>query len=245
MSYEILLKYHESNNDGGYNKDEVKEKKIKIGKPFDDIPLEEVASRVIAQLARRSIFVADVEIYEYYKKKITYKELDDGIKIKGRKFGFNGTVTFTECEDDEDKELSEVLKNNPILAKQIAEIQNNKILPVPKTQPSFKVAIREEVFDPVVQIPAGSIGCMGKDWKFTKGKRYKIYEEKPAGNNVMFGLLYVTTDDAGIRREISDKYFVAPIRLTENFIDDGSENMGNEPKLSFDDVADVPMPKLR
>ena len=126
MSYGILLKYHEESAvKGEYNREETKEKTIKCGKPFEDTPLDEVAGKIIAQLARRNILVTDVEVYEYHKKKINYSETDDGIKIKGRKFSFDGTVKFsTEDTDetgDQDKLLG-LLNTNPDILSLIENI---------------------------------------------------------------------------------------------------------------------------
>ncbi len=260
MSYEILLKYHEEGPEKGqYDREEVKEKVIKVGKPFEDIPLEEVASRIIAQLARRNILVIDVEIYEYYKKKINYSETDDGIKIKGRKFSFDGTVKFDAQEEEPDtqEQLLELLKINPAVLDLLKSSSPNaptklqQVLGNSGSKPiTSNTPIRFEVFDPVEGAvpPPGTLGGLGKGWKFTKGRQYPILQEKPAGTNPLHGLLYTTTDDAGIQRQLSDRYFIVPPRLDGDFVEDAAQYVGAtgpEPTLSFGDVVKTNMPDLR
>src|SRR5690606_33375022 len=89
LGFEITLKFHEEISKGEYNKDELKTKTTKVGGPLEDVPIEVLAGKVIAQLARRNILVVDVEIYEITKKKISFKETSDGILIKNKKFRFD------------------------------------------------------------------------------------------------------------------------------------------------------------
>ena len=64
MGYEVTYKYHPKREDGnGYNTDEVKELTKKVGKAFDDMPSEKLAAVVMSQLARRDIWIIDVEIF--------------------------------------------------------------------------------------------------------------------------------------------------------------------------------------
>ena len=74
MGYELIIKYREKNEEGEYG-EEIQEKKIKIGSPYDDVSLDICAGKIIAQLANRKKLVEDVEIYEYTKKKLTYKKI--------------------------------------------------------------------------------------------------------------------------------------------------------------------------
>ncbi|MCK9458462.1 MAG: hypothetical protein M0R80_02315 [Proteobacteria bacterium] len=260
MSYEILLKYHEETEvKGEYNREETKEKIIKCGKPFEDTPLEDVAGKIIAQLARRNILVTDVEVYEYYKKKVNYIEAEDGIKIKGRKFSFDGTVKFsTEDTDESDVEdkLLGLLNTNPNILDLIENIttkDKTKLQQILGKNGGSKPApigpIRFEIFDPVEGgvPPPGTLGGLSKGFKFTKGRRYPILQEKPVGIDPRLGLLYMTTDDAGVQRELSDRFFVVPPRLDGAFIEDRAAYVGGdgpEPTLSFGDQVKTDMPDL-
>jgi hypothetical protein len=156
---------------------------------------------------------------------LSYQETDDGIKIKGRKFSFDGTMKLVAEETESDTQ--EQLLNE----QQKPSVVKSVLSPVATLHP-----LRFEVFDPIEAPPPGTVGSLGKGWKFTKGQRYPIYQEKPAGTSPLLGMLYITMDDDEKRREISDKYFVIPPRLDERFLEDGKQYVGAtgpEPKLSF------------
>ena len=103
MGYEVIFHYKEEekspqNGDRSYSEEE-KIKKIKVGNLEDDTPIEAVAGKIFAQLARRNILVIDVEIYEFTKKKLNYKETDDGFLIKNKKFRFDDGVSSSIVAD--------------------------------------------------------------------------------------------------------------------------------------------------
>ena len=89
MGYEVKYFYKEETEVKGQYSDEIKEKKVKIGDPWEEVPLEVVAGKVMAQLAKRNIFVTDVEIYRLAKEKISYRNTEDGIVIKNKKFRYD------------------------------------------------------------------------------------------------------------------------------------------------------------
>ena len=91
MGYELIFHYKEAESPGVY-KDEIKNKSYKIGKVTEDVGLDVLAGKILAQLARRSILIVDVEIYEYAKKKLNYRETNDGIVLKNKKFSFDSGV---------------------------------------------------------------------------------------------------------------------------------------------------------
>ena len=99
MGFEIKYIYHPRKDDGPGYDTEVKEDKIaKVGKPFDDTPLEKCAAAIMAQLARRDIMVVDVEVSELVKKVISFKEAKDGkgIVLKNKKFYLSSTAEMIE-----------------------------------------------------------------------------------------------------------------------------------------------------
>ena len=97
MGYELVFYFHKEISKGEYNKEEVKKKSVKVGSPYEEVPLETVAGKIIAQLARRNILVVDVDIFELTKKKLSYKETSDGILIKNKKFNhkYHNIYTIT------------------------------------------------------------------------------------------------------------------------------------------------------
>jgi hypothetical protein len=92
MGYEVIFKYHEKKTEGtGYDVESVKTFKKVVGKATEDTPLEQLAKLVFGQMARRDVWVVDAEIYEYTKKKISFKETKDGVLLKNKKFSFDLT----------------------------------------------------------------------------------------------------------------------------------------------------------
>ena len=90
MGFECCYYYHEK-VDGDYNREETKTFRKKVGDPFDEVPLEKLAASIIAQMARRDIWIVNVEIFELSKKQVSFKESKGGIVIKNKKFSFDGS----------------------------------------------------------------------------------------------------------------------------------------------------------
>jgi hypothetical protein len=249
MSFEVLYRYKEKDSDGKFS-EAVQEKTVKVGKPYEDTPLEEVAGKIIAQLARRNILVVEVEIYEYSKKKVSYLETDDGIKIKGRKFSFDNATALCEVgraseeESPAQEQLMALLQSNPNLVQQLLGQVKNPNKPV---APAVNLAgpLRYEVFDP--PDPAAIKMAAAQGLKLTKGKKYPIHQEKPAGPSITAGLLYVVTDDVGKQVPVRSEFFIIPPKLSEAFLEDSVQYVGGsgpEPKLSYGDEVASGMPDL-
>jgi hypothetical protein len=107
MGYEVIYKFHERLPDGKYA-EEVKETKKTVGKVHQEIPLSKLATVIMSQLARRDIWIIDVDIFEYTKKKISFKEPMDGkgLILKGKRFNITGQEVDVEVEEfDEAKKI--------------------------------------------------------------------------------------------------------------------------------------------
>ena len=95
MGYEIKYHFHPKLEGAvGYDHEVTEEKTVKVGKPFDDTPLEKCAAAIMGQLARRDIWVVDVDVFELVKKEISFKESKDGkgIVLKNKRFSLNQTA---------------------------------------------------------------------------------------------------------------------------------------------------------
>ncbi|NDD59404.1 MAG: hypothetical protein EBZ47_09235, partial [Chlamydiae bacterium] len=68
MGFEVYYHFNEK-VEGSYEKSDPKTFKRVVGDPLEDIPLDRLASSITAQLARRDIFISDIEIYEITKKR--------------------------------------------------------------------------------------------------------------------------------------------------------------------------------
>jgi len=245
MGYEIIFKYHPELEKGKYDESKIETKTVKIGSPYDDTPLEVAAGKIMAQLARRNILVVDVEIYEFTKKKLSYKETDDGILIKHKKFSFDDGANLQVQDVPEEQPqpqdpqsvLAALLQANPGLAAALKGGGNT----VPEKQPPKQFLpgvgrpLREEVYDPEPWLLAEA---KKRNLAFTPKKKYPIYQERPAPNFAA-GMLYTTVNDNGEKQAISDKHFVPAPNLDAEFMD-ARHDVG-APKLMWDGVVEQPM----
>jgi len=227
MGFEIIFKYHEEIEKGEYNKEELKTKKVKVGSAEDDIELSVVAGKIMAQLARRNILVMEVEIYEFTKKKLSYKEAADGLVIKNKKFRFDdGAVVDAPAE---------------VAPPVAAALPSSIPTPTPAAPAQNGGSpLRYEIYDPIE--PALVHEDKRRGYKFTIGKRYPIYKEEIRP----MGVQYTTTDDGGTTRKMLDKHFLpdVPKTLIGGF-DASGKTPSAGPKLSFSDNYDSGMPVLR
>jgi hypothetical protein len=227
MGFEVLYHYHERLEEGGYDKDEAKTFKKKVGDPYDEVPLERLAGAVMAQLSRRDVWITDVEVFEYSKKRITFRETKGGIVLKNKKF----------------------------LVDQDAILVVQDIVEVPAQAPAESVArgfhphngtqlrpTKWVTFSPELPMLAE---VKQKGLRFTVDKRYPVFKEDVAP----LGSVYLTVDDAGREQRISDKYFIpAEVNLVLDKEVGFSENVAKREggKLRWDGMVEDPnMPKLR
>lgn len=203
MGFEIKYFYKEASEELGIYKDEILEKIQKIGKFDEEVPLELVAGKIISQLARRNILIVDVEINEYTKKKVSYKETESGILIKNKKFSFD-TGACIESSEDYEEELSKILQDE-ILLKKIKEsigLDSSKKVNLAQRPKLNKKILRKEIYDPE---PITKNKIEQRGLKLTVGKPYPIYEEKSKA-----GILsYSISDDSGREVEVLAEAFVA------------------------------------
>lgn len=220
--FEVTYFYYDKTGDD-YDKSETKKMVKKVGTPYEDVPVEKLAQLIMSQLARRDIFVVDVEIYEFAKHKVSFKETKGGILIKNKKFMLDGTV---EAVDEVQLVKEEVSK------------------PRPQEQVSLQ-QLRWEIYDPDPNI----IGML--KYNLTPKKRYPILKEEliPQKTNIS-GVLtdmpsygYIVTDDAGRKCKVPSIHFVPEqIGLI------GMENQPiqiRQPKLTHMDEGISGMPVLR
>jgi hypothetical protein len=219
MGFEVTYKYHEK-AEKGYNTEEEKELKRKVGDPFEVVPLEKLAAAIMMQMARRDIWVVDVDVSELKKSSVNFKETDGGIVLKHKKFTLDSIAGELKMEDV----ATAPPPQSPIPQ---APIVNNAGAPVPgasqvmpqqpqqqQVQRAQAPAIakngapkRFEVFDPDPQL-AG----LGLVKGFTPGAKYPVYKEMRDDREDQAGrvlpMLYVTIDDNGGQRRVPEDYFV-------------------------------------
>jgi hypothetical protein len=253
MGFEIVFHYKEGLDSGKYE-EEVKKRSVKVGSVQDEISLDAVAAKIFAQLARRNILVVDVEIYEFTKKRLNYREAEDGFFIKNRKFRFDDgpSAAFSSEEAVEESnsvsQLVALLSSNPeILSKilqqngsQKSETNKLNVVNIPRLTGLGK-PIREEVFDPPAFLKDE---VRRRGLPFTVGKKYPIYEEK-ANSNSQAGVDYITVDDTGQKRTINSIHFNLPGKLGGPF-NNQAPAAGTEPNLLWEGMEDTyKVPDLR
>lgn len=199
MGYEVIYTYHER-VDGSYNKEETKTIKKKVGDPFDDVPMEKLASSIMGQLARRDIFVVGVEVFELSKKKVSFRETDNGVVIKNKKFSFDqvtGDFTVRDVDEHSAPNQSQTIihPHEALSTNQRKELTASGESTPPRKVVDYVVYVPEPQ-----QIPE----VAKKGFRLTVDKKYAVHQKQPS----MQGDVLTILDDANREIKISDKYFV-------------------------------------
>lgn len=231
MGYEVVFHIHEKDSSGNYNKEEIKELKKKVGTPYEEIPLEKLASVIMSQLARRDIWVLpDVEIYEYKKSKINFRETKGGIIIKNKKF---------ELDTDANIVIHEFTEGQPQI--------NGAMLPV-VMPPNNKINIAGPTGRPIKWVTLDPddrnlAKVKGSGLAFIPNKRYPVFNE--VSHPKQFGVMIYTMLDENKREvTVTDEYFLnADQKLIQGF--NSTVDRDFEQKLSFGDYGKDPMPDIR
>lgn len=252
MGYEVIYSYHDRVEDG-YNKEEVKSFKKKVGDPFEEISLEKLAGAVMAQLARRDVWIVDVKVYELSKKEISFKEAKGGIILKNKKFLFDGggaDASTIVVEDIMQVQTPQPMQPQPMQP----QIQHPHNLVQPQGngvhQPNVNLAPNRRPLDYMRFAPElqDMPEVKRKNIRLTPDKVYPVFDKKPSPLGGGFGEVFVMLDDTGREQLVSDKYFV-PGRVdlfadrelgfseTPQQRDGGSLNWGGS--LSDSDMPDI------
>jgi hypothetical protein len=183
-----------------YNKDETKTLKKKVGDPFEEIHLEKLASTIMGQLARRDIFVVGVEVFELAKKKISFRETDNGVVIKNKKFSFDKTTGDFSVQDIPDP--SQVENHVQIQQTNQKFVYPHEQMAINKQSGSpSRRAIDTMVFSPELPMIHE---VKTKGFKLTVDKKYQVFSRKSS----VTGEILSIVDDQDREIQISDKYFI-------------------------------------
>lgn len=224
MGFLVIFDYHKR-KESGYDMENVSKLSKKVGRDDEDTPLEHVVILIQKQLARRDILVTEVEVFEFVKKKVKFKEVKGGFVLKDKKFMMDQIqdvpVTNESGEDGTWREPSPFagLQPHEIAARQamMPQFQNappQMLQPQPLSRPPQMSESgvpmpmhpqRFEVFDPDPMQQAK----LGNKYKLTPGKKYGIYREWGEGIPPMNVTKYLIKDDRGMEVTILAEYFVA------------------------------------
>lgn len=271
MGFEVTYTYHPKKEEGGYDTSTKEEKVVKVGKPFDEIPLENLAAAIMAQLARRDVWVVDVKVVELARKEVAFKECKDGLGIvlKNRRFGFNEAAQMVAedlvVEEPQQQmalaqippgvqphELIQAPRASAAPAQNIEDLYSNPNRPVPvQRQPQAPVnqkkVLYKVVFDPaIVWLP--EVKRLGL--KFTQDKEYPVHQVIPHPSGKLDLQKIVVTDDTGRPITLDEKYFTTVgmgLLADKQLGFSGSNGRGvRKPKLAFEDemFMDSPDPNV-
>ncbi len=151
MGFEVHFKYYKKKTEGfGYDTEgEPEVMKVAVGKQWDDVDLDEVAKSVFGQMAKRNILIVDAEIFEYTKKKVSFKMKDDGITIKNRKFSYDITGAIKSENDASElpPQAQVILPSQPVISQGGHVLEPHELLQQQmRNQPAAPPM-------PVVQVP--------------------------------------------------------------------------------------------
>jgi hypothetical protein len=236
--YEIIFKYYKHKDNLDYDRTESLILKKKFGQIEEEYPLDKIACYIMSQLARRDIFIHDVEIYSYVKKNVSFKISKNGFSINGQKFGHNDTVTeFNLIESTPEKPPQPACE----------AITQKDYIPKPDfAQLQKKVESNKErrIIKNVIFIPPLQMDKTRFPYKFTINKKYPVYAEKLSPSGI--GMTISTNDDNGNPIDVSDEYFIPANNSLEFDNDMNASKRGNNDLLNWQgDRSSGSMPKLR
>jgi hypothetical protein len=197
MAYEVTFYFHERLEAGGYNTEETKTMTKRYGKGFDEVAVEKLAGAIITQLSRRDVWITNVEVSEFVKKPLRFKETKGGGIILGnKKFTLDGSVSLVE-ESESLPPPQHTQANQQLIVPQQHVVQNNPPTSltdhVPTMVPKDQKPLRYVVFNPPVELRDTA-----RIYKLTQNQRYPIFEEKIADvTNMQSGMMYYLRDDLG------------------------------------------------
>ncbi len=251
MGFEVTYKYHERLEAGGYDKDNTKELKRRVGDAYEDVPLEKVAASIMQQLARRDIWVVDVSLIEFARKSVSFKETKGGIVIKNKKFILDQDNTLV-GQDLVSEDVPQTVpgqqvvhpheKVHPHQKVQAPAHQNRRPAPAPQNRAGGRRPIRKVVYMPSTPELVRKHGLAGR---LTIEGEYEVFEDRMNPNGV--GTEYLLKDDHGRELWAQDEHFVpAQMNLMADrelgFSRSGSRQDNN---LKWDGMINDQAPTLR
>lgn len=250
MGFEVKYMFHPRKEDGpGYNTDVQKDNMIKVGKPFDDTPLEKCAATIMAQLARRDVWVVDVEVSELVKKKISFKESKDGkgIVLKNKRFSLVGTT----AEMIEEQEVTppvnvsqsnlqphEMGRSSPPHQNQDNLYSNPNTSVVRRSVDPRNIDRNKTVYQVYFEPEGHFAEAQRLNLRFTKDTRYAVHQVISSPTGKLDNQQVAITDDTGQIVILDEKFFVtAGVGLIGdkqlNF--SGNNGKNSRAKLSYED----------
>lgn len=155
----------------------------------------------MAQLARRDVWIVDVEVFELSKKALSFKETKGGIVLKNKKFLFDGGTEDSAVIVQDMVEVPPPPQVN-IAGQAVSAPPFSTAGIQPHNQNGKRRPIEWVTFSPELhQMKEVS------PLKLTPDKKYPVFEKKTMG----MGETYVLADDMNREIMVSDKFFVPAV----------------------------------
>jgi hypothetical protein len=224
MGFEVIYSYHERDDDGNYNRDEEKQLRRTIGEAYEDIPLSKLASSIMAQMARRDIWVTGVEVFEFAKKSVNFRETNGGIILKNKKYLLDSANVEAREVDISQPQPPGLQPHQMIQHQQQPQQQQPEYSgEQPHNQGlQSRRPIKYMTFAPELHLLSE---VKTKGMRFTEDKKYPVYQILPHPTGV--GEVYKMIDDGGREQLVSDKYFVP-----------GEVNLFGDKQLGFSETPE-------
>jgi hypothetical protein len=201
MGYEVIFYYKAKDKETGiYKEEESNNFKKRVGDPYEDTPIEKLASVIMKQLARRDVWVEDIEIYEITKKKINFKETKNGIIIKNKKIIL---------DDNFEIDIKQENENEIIETRSTVEISSQQKNETGVVKGTTRV-LRRMLFAPE---PQQQINLLKQGVKLTPDKVYDIYKIEKGLNGI--SEIYLILDDNNHEKKVADDCFVPATNLSQ------------------------------
>lgn len=269
MSFEVNYLYYDKIEDSfEYDKENPKSFKKVYGKLDDEYSHEKLIAHINSQYARRDIFVYDTEIYEFQRKKVSFKQIKDGFVLKNKKYNLkNVSEENLEIEEvDVVKTHPHLAENNPVVepAQVVSQTPNpapvlatsngpvqsfhvNPVAPPPASNPIVVKPKPKKIIKHVIFSPMTVEMRRNFPYKFTMNKKYPVFSEKPVMNGI--GMILETIDDLGQEVKVPDEPFISDdISLfgDEEVNFSANANSSQDDRLNWSGVIkDGGVPKLR
>lgn len=181
-------------------------------------------------MARRDIFVVDVEVFEIAKKTISFKETKGGCVIKGKKFLLDSDMKLTFTEEQEVVPLC--------IAQEYSQSEEPVLRPAPKAQHQVGRPLFNAFFD-----PGKEVATARKEARLTIGRSYQVYKE--VFNSLGIRTKLVIRDDNGELKEVNEFYFLPDSVSIVGFEEEDGIGKSKGDGLSWGGVVEENIPDLR
>ena len=235
IGYEVKIHYHPRKEEGGYDFEKKETLSKKVGKAFEETTLETLAGFLISQMARRDMVIVDVEVEEFVRRPVSFKECKDGrgIMLKGKRFSLDDAAKIVADEIVEIEETPVVSTQLVQQLQQSPQLQPHEILAAQQpqraadldslyAQPNRSLPVKREgvLMPPVnqkrilywVYFDPGDLWraeARQRKLKFREDEKYPVHQIVPHPSGRLDAQEIVVSDDTGKPVRLDEKYFTS------------------------------------